>query len=90
LTGSEALVLKTSHEQVHLARLRAWGWNTLRFVFTWEAIEHAGPKRYDTDYIAYVVAVLRRCGEFGFRVFMDPHQDVVRLAILDIELHTSF
>ena len=60
----------------HYRRLRTWGFNTLRFLITWEAVEHAGPGMIDTAYLEYLRAVVSRAGEHGFMVFIDPHQDV--------------
>ncbi len=60
----------------HLARLRAWGLTFLRLLVTWEAVEHAGPGIYDREYLDYLYEVIRRAGEHGMRVFIDPHQDV--------------
>ncbi|KAF2007984.1 glycoside hydrolase family 5 protein [Amniculicola lignicola CBS 123094] len=60
----------------HFARLRGWGYNTIRYIFTWEAIEHAGPGIYDEEWIRHTIAVLRVAKGFGFYIFMDPHQDV--------------
>lgn len=60
----------------HFERLRHWGFNCLRFVITWEAIEHAGPGQYDLIYLDYLKKMVAKAGEYGFYVFIDPHQDV--------------
>jgi hypothetical protein len=60
----------------HLDRIEHWGFNVLRFLVTWEAIEHAGPGVHDEAYLDYVRECVRRAGERGLLVFIDPHQDV--------------
>jgi len=60
----------------HFTRLRAWGFTFLRFLVTWEAIEHSGPGIYDEAYLDYVRDIVIRAGEHGIRLFIDPHQDV--------------
>ncbi|MBC7920832.1 MAG: cellulase family glycosylhydrolase [Ferruginibacter sp.] len=60
----------------HFARLRKWGFNFLRLLTTWEAIEHAGPGRYDEAYLDYLHRIVRKAAEYDFNLFVDPHQDV--------------
>ncbi len=60
----------------HFARLKHWGFNCLRFVITWEAVEHAGPGQYDLIYLDYLTKMVEKAGEYGFLVVIDPHQDV--------------
>ncbi|RKF64518.1 putative glycosyl hydrolase [Erysiphe neolycopersici] len=61
---------------IHFSRLKGWGYNTIRYIFTWEAIESAGPGIYDDDWIQHTIDILRVAKEYGFYIFMDPHQDV--------------
>lgn len=60
----------------HFLRLQNWGFNCLRLLTTWEAIEHAGPGKYDLNYLEYFTAIVDMAGKFGFYVFIDFHQDV--------------
>lgn len=60
----------------HLARIAGWGFNCLRLLTTWEAVEHAGPGNYDEAYLDYFAAVCAKAGQHGLHVFIDFHQDV--------------
>jgi hypothetical protein len=60
----------------HFRRLREWGMAFLRFLVTWEAIEHAGPGIYDEEYLDYVHAIVKKASEYEINLFIDPHQDV--------------
>ena len=63
-----------AHE--HFARLQRWGYNVIRYIFTWEAVEKDGPGIYDSAFAEHTVKILRVAKEYGFYIIMDPHQDV--------------
>ncbi|MES2732748.1 MAG: cellulase family glycosylhydrolase [Bacteroidota bacterium] len=60
----------------HFNRLRKWGFNFLRLLVSWEAIEHQGPGQYDEAYLDYLYQLVKKAGGYGFNLFIDPHQDV--------------
>lgn len=59
----------------HFRRLAHWGFNCLRLLTTWEAVEHEGPGKYDAAYLDYLAEITRLAGTYGFYVFIDFHQD---------------
>ena len=60
----------------HFKRLKNAGMIFIRFIITWEAIEHEGPGIYDEAYLAYIRKILLAADKEGISVFIDPHQDV--------------
>ncbi|KAJ3921255.1 glycoside hydrolase family 5 protein [Lentinula edodes] len=60
----------------HFARLRRWGLTFIRFLVTWEAVEHAGPGIYDTEYLEYIRNLLTLLPQYGIIAFVSLHQDV--------------
>jgi hypothetical protein len=60
----------------NLQTLRSQGFNVIRLVMTWEAIEHAGPGVYDTEYLDYIQKIVAKANEHGIYCLMDMHQDL--------------
>ena len=44
--------------------------------FQTPSIEHAGPGCYDESYLAYLRVVVQKASDYGFSLYIDPHQDV--------------
>jgi aryl-phospho-beta-D-glucosidase BglC (GH1 family) len=60
----------------HFLRLKAWGLDFLRFVVTWEAVEHEGAGQYDIAYLDYLEALVEKAAAYEINLFIDFHQDV--------------
>jgi Glycoside hydrolase family 5 C-terminal domain/Cellulase (glycosyl hydrolase family 5) len=65
-----------SQSDEHFQRLDQWGYRFIRLLVTWEGIEHAGPGKYDEEYLNYIQAIVKKAGDYNINVFIDPHQDV--------------
>ncbi len=59
----------------HFARLHRWGFNVVRFIIPWEAVEHAGPGQYDERYLDWLATLIARAADYGILVFIGIHQD---------------
>jgi endoglycosylceramidase len=65
---------RTSFDADDVARLREWGFNTIRLGVTWKALEpERGPLR--DEYVAELVKLVRLAARGGLWVLVDMHQD---------------
>jgi len=60
----------------HFGRLKHWGFNFVRLLITWEAVEHEAPGVYDSAYLDYLYQLCQKAEAHGINLFIDPHQDV--------------
>ncbi|RDE17077.1 MAG: hypothetical protein C4K49_03765 [Candidatus Thorarchaeota archaeon] len=60
----------------HFKRIKHWGFNCLRLVIPWEAIEHRGPRLYDKEFLNYLEELVKTAESYDQYVIIDPHQDV--------------
>ncbi|KAI1872184.1 uncharacterized protein JN550_003903 [Neoarthrinium moseri] len=68
--------LKLDDAAAHLEKLRYLGFNVLRLPVLWEGLEHEGPGIYDDEYIDYLRKLVQICVDHGFKVVINPHQDL--------------
>lgn len=59
----------------HFQRLASMGCTLLRWVITWEAVEHSAPGVYDEEYLAYLRRLFKQAEHYGLHIIVDPHQD---------------
>ncbi|SCU84076.1 LAFA_0D07932g1_1 [Lachancea sp. 'fantastica'] len=69
--------LKLEEVEGHISKLKSLGYNTIRYPFTWEALEHEGPGKYDFEFMDYTIKVFKKINDLGgMYIYLDPHQDV--------------
>jgi endoglycosylceramidase len=73
--GQEEAPAFAQAAETYVARVEAWGMNTVRLPIIWEAVEPARGS-YDTAYLARVRELIEVFGRRNIRVVVDMHQDL--------------
>ncbi|MDP8257707.1 MAG: cellulase family glycosylhydrolase [Candidatus Alcyoniella australis] len=60
----------------NFTRLRDAGFNVLRLLVIWEALEPEASGQYDYEYLDYIEQIVSKANDYGIYVFLDMHQDL--------------
>jgi hypothetical protein len=67
---------KLNQAEQHFKKLRKLGFNTLRLLTVWEAIEPYASGVYDEEYLDYFEQIVSLANQHGIYVIIDMHQDL--------------
>ncbi|MBM4353660.1 MAG: hypothetical protein FJ109_07645 [Deltaproteobacteria bacterium] len=57
-------------------RIAKYGFNSIRLVIPWEAVEHGGRGIYDKEYLFYIEAIVAKAQEHDIYVLMNFHENL--------------
>ncbi|MBI5527863.1 MAG: cellulase family glycosylhydrolase [Deltaproteobacteria bacterium] len=60
----------------HLALIKAMGFNSIRLLFMWEAVEPHARGVYDTAFLDYFEAIISKANEHGLYVLINAHENL--------------
>ncbi len=60
----------------HFEQIRSLGFNSIRLIMNWEAIQPDDPHQLDTEYLDFIERIVSKANEYGIYVLMDMHQDI--------------
>ncbi len=59
----------------HFSIMRDLGFNSIRLLVIWEAVEPYASGSYDTEYLDYIEQVVAKARDYGIYCVLDMHQD---------------
>ncbi len=71
--------------------MRDLGFNSIRLVVNWEAVEHDGPGKFDYEYLNYIREIVKKANEYNIYVLVNFHENLFsRLLYVNFNRHPEF
>ncbi len=71
--------------------MRTLGFNSIRLVVNWEAVEHEGPGKFDYEYLNYIREIVKKANEYKIYVLVNFHENLFsRILFVNFNRRPSF